>query len=64
MEKFAEFVASIGQSDVKISTEMSSVVPGNCLLEQLTSDRRRETVEGMENQGLDLEAIGTVFFQL
>ncbi|XP_065070737.1 retinal homeobox protein Rx2-like isoform X2 [Rhopilema esculentum] len=58
MEKFAEFVASIGQSDVKVSTDMSSVVAGNCLLEQLASDRRKETVEGMENQGLDLEAIG------
>ena len=60
MEKFAQFVTSIGsESDDRFADEVKNdMVDDNVFLEELGDGQKREKKFGMGNQELDLEAIG------
>lgn len=59
MEKFAQFVSSIGETDLRSGNEMgASIVEDNVFLEQLTSEHRKGKAMALSNHELDLEAIG------
>lgn len=69
MDKFTEFVSSIGKSDlrpenpVKSDCDMNNdIVADNVFLEQIETEERKAKTAGMENHALDLEAIGKINF--
>ena len=62
MERFTNFVSSIGQSDVGTVGGMSDVVGENEFFDQVNQGQKNEKLRKMNHPELDLEAIGNHLF--